>query len=215
VNSEEDAFGRALLDFYEAVPVQQLIIERDDGSSGPALQPAEFFAGYESWPWWERQAIDRVEGSVLDLGAGAGRHAVYLQGLGHDVTAVDWSLGAVQVCRFRGVEDVRLADVRAFATGRSWDTALLMCGNLGLAGDWEPTRQLLARLATMISPRGMLIGDSVDPASEDPKDLAYQEGNRRSGRYRGAVRLRLTYGLRVGPLVEPDQRRARGCPEHR
>lgn len=43
----------------------------------------------------------------------------------------------------------------------------MMCGNLGLAGDWGPTRRLLTRLGTMTVPGGLLIGDSVDPASID------------------------------------------------
>jgi SAM-dependent methyltransferase len=199
VGAAEDAFGCALLDFLAERPGPQLILERDDGDSGPALQPAEFFAPYESWPPWEQRAMDRVEGSVLDLGAGAGRHAVHLQGRGHEVTAVDWSPGAVQVCRSRGVHDVRLTDLTEFEGDRRWNTALLMCGNLGLAGDWEPTRRLLVRLGAMISPSGVLIGDSVDPSSDDPNDAAYEERNRRCGRHRGATRLRLRYGTLLTP----------------
>ncbi len=77
-------------------------------------------------------------GAVLDLGAGAGRHSVHLQDWGHEVTAVDASPGAVAVCRARGIRDVRLADLRSLEADRRWDTVLLMCGNLGLAGDWTP-----------------------------------------------------------------------------
>ena len=100
VPAGQDAFGRALLDVHVGRPGPQLFLERDDGWIGPAMQPAEFFAPYESWASWERHAIDQAVGAVLDLGAGAGRHAVHLQALGHDVTAVDWSPGAVEVpCR--------------------------------------------------------------------------------------------------------------------
>ena len=75
-----------------------------------------------------------------------------------------------------------------------------MCGNLGLAGDWEPTRRLLRRLASMTVPGGVLIGDSVDP--DDPDDLDYQERNRRAGFHRGRVRLRIRYGDLVSPWWE-------------
>jgi SAM-dependent methyltransferase len=115
---------------------------------------------------------------VLDLGAGAGRHSLHLQSLGHRVTAVDTSPGAVEVCRARGIGDVRLADLTKLVDERTWDTILLMCGNLGLAGDWEPTRRLLMRLRKRASRGGILIGDSVDPTSDDPIDLAYEERNR-------------------------------------
>ena len=49
VSVSRDAFGRALLDFHQGRPGFPLILERDDGWSGPALQPAEFFAPYEAW----------------------------------------------------------------------------------------------------------------------------------------------------------------------
>jgi SAM-dependent methyltransferase len=66
---------------------------------------------------------------VLDLGAGAGRHSLHLQSLGHRVTAVDTSPGAVEVCRARGIGDVLLADLTKLVDKRTWDTILLMCGN--------------------------------------------------------------------------------------
>jgi hypothetical protein len=75
-----------------------------------------------------------------------------------------------------------------------------MCGNLGLGGDWEPTRRLLERLGAMTVPGGLLIGDSVDPNDpDDPDDLGYQERNHRAGFHRGRVRLRLRYGDLVSP----------------
>ena len=96
------------------------------------------------------------------------KHSLQLQDLGHEVTAVDWSPGAVGVCRARGIRGVRLTDVTELEADRAWDTVLLMCGNLGFAGDWGPTRQLLKRLREMTAPGGLLIGDSVDP---NPIDL--------------------------------------------
>jgi SAM-dependent methyltransferase len=174
------------------------MLERDDGSIGPAdLQPEDFFLPHEAWPWWEQRALGLAMGPVLDLGAGAGRHSLYLQSLGHAVTAVDSSPGAVDVCRARGVRDVRLADLTTFRGNRRWETLLLMCGNLGLAGDWQPTRRLLIQLRDMTVPGGLLIGDSVDP--DDPEDLEYQERNHRQGFHPGRVRLRFHYGEMVTP----------------
>ena len=201
VDLSQDAFGRALLDVYGGRSELPLILERDDGWSGPAVQASFFFESYEAWPVWERRAIGLAEGSVLDLGAG-GRHAVHLQERGHDVTTVDWSPGAVEVARERGVRDARLADVVSFEAERTWDTFLLMCGNLGIAGDWEPTRALLRRLAGMASDAAILIGDSVDPASDDPDDIVYERRNADAGSHRGHVRLRLRYGETLSPWWE-------------
>ena len=176
------------------------MLEADDGSIRTAdLQPEDFFLEHDAWPEWERAAIARATGAVLDLGAGAGRHAVHLQRVGHAVTAVDVAPGAAAVCRARGIADVRLADLKDPGLEGRWDTILLMCGNLGLGGDWEPSRDLLRRLASMTPPGGLLIGDTVDPASDDPDDLAYEERNRSRGFHRGHVMLRLHYGTAVTP----------------
>ena len=86
-------------------------------------------------------------GPVLDLGAGAGRAALYLQDRGIEVTAVDSSPGAVEVCRLRGVRDVCLADLSDAPDDRRWGAVLLLCGNLGLGGSWDGNRELLSRLA--------------------------------------------------------------------
>lgn len=200
IDEASDAFGQALLDHHEGHHGPALLLESDDGSVRTAdLQPEDFFLPHGAWLWWERDAIANATGAVLDLGAGAGRHSLYLQGLGHRVTAVDASPGCVSVCRAQGVADVRLADINEIRPDGRWDTVLLMCGNLGLGGDWDPTRRLLRVLVEMTRPGGCLIGDSVDPTSEDPDDIAYEERNRRSGYHRGHVKLRLHYGDLVTP----------------
>jgi SAM-dependent methyltransferase len=200
IDAAQDAFGKALWDHHEGRPGSQLLLESDDGALRAAdLQPEDFFLPQDGWPWWEQRAIARAAGPVLDLGAGAGRHALHLQGLGHRVTAVDMSPGAAAVCRARGVSDVRLADLNDLTPEGRWGTILLMCGNLGLAGDWDPTRRLLTSLGERTPPGGLLIGDSVDPTSDDPLDLAYEQRNRDAGFHEGHVQLRLHYGDLVTP----------------
>jgi SAM-dependent methyltransferase len=192
---DDDAFGKAMLDHQAGRVGPALLLEADDGSSRPAdLQPADFFLPADRWQAWERGIIARASGRVLDLGAGAGRHALHLQKEGFSVTAVDISPGAVEVCRRRGVMDVRQGDILAAIPEGPWDTVLLMCGNLGLGGDWDPSRQLLERIANVVPSGGRLLGDTVDPTSDDPDDLAYEARNQRDGYHRGHVRLRLRYG---------------------
>jgi hypothetical protein len=80
---------------------------------------------------------------------------------------------------------------------------LLLCGNLGLAGDWEQTRSLLARLSHMCRSDAIVLADSVDPTVDpDPEDPAYQDRNRRKGRHVGLVTLRLRYGDLVTPWLD-------------
>lgn len=107
ISDAEDAFGAMLRD-HLAGGASEPILERDDGSSKSALGPAIFFSSYDEWPEAEREALRGVRGRILDIGCGAGRHALHLQEQGHEVVAIDASPGAVEVTRARGSRDARL-----------------------------------------------------------------------------------------------------------
>jgi len=199
----DDAFGAALADHAAGVTAgPELILEVDDGHRTPALPPAWFFLPDSSWSPKEREVLGhaRPAGPVLDLGAGAGRHAVWFQSRGHEVTAVDASPGAIEVCRARGVADARLGDLTDPPADKPWSTVLLMCGNLGLAGGWDETRALLTRLAPRCTPGAVVIADTIDPtALGDEHSRAHVARNLAAGRPPGQIRLRLHYGARTTP----------------
>lgn len=158
-----DAWGAALLDYLNGREVAEPLLEVDDGTVVPAMHPEWFFRDFDRWDWWDRELLPSIEaGPVLDLGAGAGRASLYLQGRGFAVTAVESSPGAAEVCRRRGVTDVRVGDLNDPPTDQPWQTILLLCGNLGLGGSWEGNRRLLTRLAQSAAPGAVLIGDSVN-----------------------------------------------------
>lgn len=182
VDTTGDAWGRALLDHLDGRPVAGVELEVDDGTVVPAMHPEWFFRDHDRWEPEEQELLALVEtGPVLDLGAGAGRVSLHLQSLGFEVTAVESSEGAAEVCRRRGVADVRVADLNEPPDGRWWGTVLLMCGNLGLGGSWEGNRELLRRLADVCAQGALLLGDSVNA------DVA------------GAIGLRIRYGGIVTP----------------
>jgi SAM-dependent methyltransferase len=164
IDPSQDAFGVALLDYLEGKEVPGLVLEVEGGQAGPALHPEWFFRSFEQWDWWDRELLPLVgQGPVLDLGAGAGRASLFLQERGLQVTAVEASPGAAEVCRRRGVADVRLGDLNDPPADVSWTGVLLLCGNLGLGGSWEGNRRLLARLSQLSAPSAVLVGDSVTP----------------------------------------------------
>lgn len=203
LGDEEDAFGRLLLDALDGTH-GQAILECDDGRSGPALGAGVFFATLDEWPSEEQEVFGRVHGRVLDIGCGAGRHALEAQRRGCTVVAIDISPGAVEVSRRRGVEDARLLPLDAVDPGLGrFDTVLLMCGNFGLFGDAEGAATLLRRLAALTHDDAVMILDSVDPylgASE--QEVAYHTRNRELGRMPGQVTLRLRYGERTTPWFD-------------
>ena len=170
------------MDQLDQREVVQPLLEVDNGTVGPAMHPEWFFRTVDAWDWWERELLSAVtEGPVLDLGCGAGRVALYLQALGLRVTAVDNSAGAVEVCRRRGVVDVRLGDLNNPPHDQRWGAVLLLCGNLGLGGSWSGNRALLRRLSEVTAPGAVLVGDSVNFHGK------------------GDVRLRIRYADAVTP----------------
>ncbi|HEX7807013.1 MAG TPA: class I SAM-dependent methyltransferase [Cellulomonas sp.] len=69
-----------------------------------AAWDARYAAGGRVWTpqpnVWAVEALgDLPPGTALDLGAGEGRHALWLAGLGWDVTAVDFSAEALRTAR--------------------------------------------------------------------------------------------------------------------
>jgi SAM-dependent methyltransferase len=163
-----------------------------------------FFAEHAGWVEAERAAFEFVRGRVLDIGAGAGRHSLEAQRRGLEAVAIDISPGAVEVCRRRGVHDVRLLPLDEIAEKlEAFDTILLLCGNLGLAGGADETSALLERLHEFTAPDARIVFDSVDPhVDNDEADLAYLARNRERGRMPGQVTIRIRYGGLVTPWYD-------------
>ena len=208
---EQDAFGHLLLDHLSG-RAGDAFLDRDDGHTGPAMGPEWFFAEPEHWPDAERVVFGHVCGRVLDIGSGAGRHSLEAQRRGLEAVAIDVSPGAVEVCRLRGVEDVRLLPLAAADESLGvFDTVLMMCGNFGLVGDGEAAAASLRRLYALTSAGGRIVLDSVDPyVDSDAADAAYQDRNRARGRLPGVVTIRIRYGKRATPwydllLVSPTE----------
>lgn len=122
---------------------------------------------------------------MLDVGCGAGRHALYAQEHGHDVVGIDVSPGAVAVSRDRGVEDVRecdVADVAAAFDADSFETVLMLGTNFGLVGTAETAPGVLDGLATVTTDDAQILAESRDPhQTDDPYHLDYHERNRERG----------------------------------
>lgn len=196
-----DAFGAMLLDYLEGRAAGGLLLEVDDGQVAPAMVAGDFFLPPEAWPEIERAALRAVRGRVLDLGCGAGRHALHFQAAGHNVVAIDASPGAVEVARRRGVKEVWLADLTALPEDLcGFDTVLMLCGNMGLGGEPARTRALLVDLWRRTVPGAVLIGDTVDPTSWTSSPRQPETSSKYSADHPpGLVRIRLRYGNLVTP----------------
>jgi SAM-dependent methyltransferase len=187
-----DAFGMAFLAHLEGRSGVHFV-ERDDGVL-EALDAAVYFAGPEEWSDRERDLVASASGTVLDVGAGAGRHALALQERGLPVLALDPSPGAVETMRARGVHDTFLGSVYDLDDGARFDTFLLLGNNLGLVGSPNEAPRFLARLRSLAAPGARILGSCIDPyQTDDPLHLSYHERNRAAGRPGGQITIRIRY----------------------
>lgn len=193
---DQDAYGRQLLAQYEGREPTAEIVEREDGYLSLGADPGAYFETYRRWPAAERRAVRLATGRVLDIGCGAGRHSLYLQQEGHDVTGIDNSPGAVKVCRLRGLKKAfvrSIADVDKFRPG-SFDTVLMLGNNFGLFGSAAGTRRILKKLSRITSADAQIIVGTRNPyLTTDPDHLRYQRQNKRRGRMAGQIRLRVRF----------------------
>lgn len=200
---DQDACGHLILEYFDTGRGQE-IVERDDGFIEANLGPHPYFAPLRRWPAVERRALRYVRGRVLDVGCGAGRVALELQGRGHDVVGIDNSPLAVRVARKRGVKTVFVLPFeRVDKSLGLFDTVLLYGNNFGLFGGEGSGRRILRRLQRLTSETGRIVGASLDPyGTENPAHLAYHVRNRKRGRLPGQLRLRIRHRQRATPWFD-------------
>lgn len=205
MKTDRDAYGRQLLAQYEGQEPTAEIVERDDGYVDTGSEAGAYFEPYSRWPAIEQRAIKFAQGRVLDIGCGAGRHALYLQEKGLDVTGIDSSPGAIKVCRLRGVKKalVRpISDVDKFKAG-SFDTVLMLGNNFGLFGSAAGAERLLNKLSRITSSDAIIIAGTRDPHITTNADhLRYQRLNKKRGRLPGQIRLRVRFGKITGEWMD-------------
>lgn len=201
MKNNQDAYGQQLLAQYHSRTPRAEIIERDDNYIDTGSEPGTYFTEYQDWSELERRAIEMAKGRILDIGCGAGRHALYLQQKGFDVTGIDNSPGAIKVCKLRGLKKafVRpVTDIDKFKPN-SFDTIIMFGNNFGLFGSAEEAKTILAKMSRITAPEAQIIAGTLNPYKTDnPDHLEYLKLNRERGRMSGQIRIRVRFGKAVG-----------------
>lgn len=175
---QSDILGQALCDYHFRRPASRLWVYDCFGPRVEMKVPV-YFRSWEEMPLLEQIALTECRGRILDIGAGAGSHALELQKRGLEVVALDQSEGAVEVMRDRGVQNAVQGDIFRYDEGK-FDTLLLLMNGIGLAGDLSGLKKLLRKFRTLLKDGGQIICDSSDVAYmyDDhpfPKDRYYGE----------------------------------------
>lgn len=132
-----------------------------DGEEDEPMSSAHFFRKREEMDEAERLALSLCRGRVLDVGAGAGCHALALQERGFHVVALEKSADSCEVMRLRGVKKVVHSGIMEFGSEK-FDTILLLMNGFGIAGTEQGLMDLLRHLKKILAPGGKIIGDSTD-----------------------------------------------------
>ncbi|MBA4746057.1 methyltransferase domain-containing protein [Muricauda sp. TY007] len=195
-----DVFGRALLDYQKGDYTEDIktysSLDEEDVIPVPYL-----FREFDEMPKIEQKALQLARGKVLDIGAGAGSHALYLQNKGFDVTALDNSEGCIAVCKERGIRSTVVSDVLDYANER-YDTLLLLMNGIGLAGKLNNLSRFLLHLASLLQPNGQILLDSSDIVYmfEQDEDGGYWIPN--DGTYYGEVVFEMEYKGQKGKAFD-------------
>jgi SAM-dependent methyltransferase len=202
---EQDGYGQMLLGALEADPRAVEIVERDDGFISASVMGARLYlAPFRRWPAHHRQAMRFVRGRVLDIGAGAGRVALHLQQRGLEVVSIDISPGAVEVCRRRGVRDVRELSIDDVDDSLgTFDTIVMLGNNFGLFASRTKAKKLLRRFHALTSERGRIVAETRDVRTgNDPPHVRYRKRNVARGRMPGQIRIRIRYRDAATPYFD-------------
>jgi SAM-dependent methyltransferase len=159
----KDVLGTAISDFQNNTSTGKLWVHNKYGPK-EEMPVDVYFRDMEEMPELEWAALHQCRGRILDIGAGAGSHALALQKMKLDITALDISPLSAAVMQARGVQNVINEDFFHLNTETGYDTLLLLMNGIGLSGTLSGLRLFLAKARTLLRPGGQLIFDSSDIA---------------------------------------------------
>ena len=160
-NANIDVFGKAISAYYNDKDETPILVHSPDFEDDEILVPY-LFRDFDEMPALEKKALDKAYGKVLDVGCGAGSHALYLQDNRKlEVTAIDISEGALKICKARGVIDVTEIDYFKLK-GSQFDTILLLMNGTGIIEKLENLDRFFTHTRSLLNKKGQVLIDSSD-----------------------------------------------------
>jgi len=175
LSPDKDPMGAAILDYQTSGKAGKLrvlssMFEEDE------MPVKHLFRKFEEMPKLEQKALDLAKGRVLDVGAGAGCHALALQNRISSqnekakekpqsissVKAIDISPLSCEAMRLRGVKDVECINLFDEHLAQGFDTILLLMNGTGIAGKIANLPTLFNRLKALLNKDGQILIDSSD-----------------------------------------------------
>ena len=161
LSPNNDPMGAAIRDYQNNGKASRLrvlssMFDEDE------MPVAHLFRTFNQMPRLEQKALSMAKGRVLDIGAGAGCHALALQERGLEVKAIDISPLSCEVMKERGVKDAECVNLFNPQLQGKYDTLLLLMNGTGIAGKLNRLSMLLNRLKELLAEGGQILIDSSD-----------------------------------------------------
>ena len=161
LSPNNDPMGAAIRDYQSKGKASRLrvlssMFDEDE------MPVAHLFRTFNQMPRLEQKALSMAKGRVLDIGAGAGCHALALQERGLEVKAIDISPLSCEVMKERGVKDAECVNLFDPQLQGKYDTLLLLMNGTGIAGKLNRLPMLLNRLKELLAEGGQILIDSSD-----------------------------------------------------
>ena len=157
-----DLFGKAILD-YQTQNAPEPLITSTSISDEDEMDVAYLFRSYDMMPKIEQKALQLAYGKVLDIGCGAGSHALSLQNDRNlTVKAIDISENAIKACQLRGFKNTEVTSILDLQTDEKFDTILLLMNGTGIFETLEKSSLYFQKLKSLLAEKGQILIDSSD-----------------------------------------------------
>lgn len=189
IRPEQDPMGQAISDFYNKKKLAKLL-NCTQYTTEDEFPIDYLFRTWNEMPQMEQQALTLAKGKILDVGAAAGAHSLYLQEQGKLVTAIDNSQLSVEIMQKRGVKDVQLIDF--YDCNGTYDTLLFLMNGIGICGNIAGIPAFLNQCDKLLAKDGQILFDSSDLIylfTDDDGSCAIDL----NGKYYGEIMFKMRY----------------------
>lgn len=159
MNFSQDPIGYAIAEYSISKNTDPIIIE-SDLCDDDIIEVPYLFRTYDQMPAIEQTVLSKATGKILDVGACAGCHSIYLQRVKKNVVSLDTSAGSIDYLESHGLSTVHssILDLKNV----KFDTIILLMNGLGLAGTLKQLPDFLIHLKSLLNPNGSILCDSTD-----------------------------------------------------
>jgi hypothetical protein len=159
ISIESDPMGQAVADFVMGIAEENIVV-KSNYCDDDVLPIHWLFRKYEEMPFFEKKALEMAKGTILDVGSGAGCHAIALKRMNKSVVSIELSQACVNYQIQQGI-DARSTDFFELKDEK-FDSILLLMNGIGICGTLGRLPNLLTHLYNCLNHGGQILCDSTD-----------------------------------------------------